>query len=241
MAISKDVENIIKKIPKGKTFGYKTFDTLESSYTTIAKTLERLVKKGTIKKISKGVFYKPKQTVFGELKPNQTEILKPYLFEKGKRIAYITDIALYNQLGLTTQIPNEYKVASLNKRIYINKANIKAKPVKSYIEVTNSNYYVLGLLDALKDFNKIPDADTVQATKRILFLISELTQNQLKLTQKYALKYPPRVRAFLGAILEFLGYNEDVKPLKKSLNPLTKYDLDIDKTYLPTVKNWNIV
>ncbi len=242
MTISKQVEAIIKKIPKGKTFGYKDFDGLNSSYVTIAKTLERLVKKEAIKKVSKGVFYKPEQTIFGELKPNQTEILRPYLYENGKRIAYITGTALYNQLGLTPQISNEYKIASLTKRIYVNKVGIKAKPVKSYVQVTETNYYLLGVLDALKDFNTIPDIDSVQAVERLSYLLSELDDRQLDAIKKYALKYPPRVRAFLGALLESLGLINDKKDsLKISLNPLTHYHLNVAEDTLASIKNWNIV
>jgi len=53
--------------------------------------------------------------------------------------------------------------------------------------------------------------------------------------------YPARVRALLGAILEFKGYQKEIKPLKESLNPLSKYKLPISKKDLPTITNWNIV
>jgi len=39
-------------------------------------------------------------TVFGEVKPSEQEILRPYLYEDGKRVAYITGASLYNQLNL---------------------------------------------------------------------------------------------------------------------------------------------
>ena len=71
-------------------------DFSKSEYSAVAKCLERLVKQGEIKKISKGNFYKAEQSILGELKPDEQEILKPFLFENGKRIAYITGIYLYN-------------------------------------------------------------------------------------------------------------------------------------------------
>ena len=48
-----------------------------------AKAIERLIAKGVAKRVSNGVFYKPKKSVFGELKPSEDELLKQYLFEKG--------------------------------------------------------------------------------------------------------------------------------------------------------------
>ncbi len=86
------------------------------------------------------MFFKPKQTVFGELLPKEEEILKPYLYKNGYRIAYITGIYLYNKLGLTTQIPQTIKIASRNKEIKVNKSNLKIKPAKSYVDVTSKNY-----------------------------------------------------------------------------------------------------
>lgn len=86
--LKEKINKRISKIPTGKTFGYKDLLISKEQYVTAAKTLERLQKKGIIKKASKGVFYKPEQTVFGELKPDYKEQLRPYLFENGKRIAY---------------------------------------------------------------------------------------------------------------------------------------------------------
>ena len=67
---------------------------------SIAKAIERLIDKGIIKRVSTGVFYKPKQTLLGELKPNEQELLKPCLFQNKKWIAYITGNSLYHRMGL---------------------------------------------------------------------------------------------------------------------------------------------
>ena len=87
MNIAKKIETQIGKIKDGETFTYQDLSIRKEEYTATAKTLERLIKKGKIKRISTGVFYKPLQTVFGELKPNEEEVIKPYLFKNGERIA----------------------------------------------------------------------------------------------------------------------------------------------------------
>ena len=238
MNIAKKIEEKIKKIEKGETFTYKDLAIKKEEYSAASKTIERLLKKGIIKRISTGVFYKPKQTIFGELKPDEEKIITPYLFNNGKRIAYVTGLLLYNNMGLTTQIPKVISIASTKKRIYISKGNIKGNAVKSYMEVTDDNYKYLELLDAIKDFKNIPDLGKESAIKILTNKILELNNKQRKELTEIALEYPPRTRALLGSILENIG--ENTKKLDDSLNPLSEYKLGITKEILPTIENWNI-
>jgi hypothetical protein len=194
-----------------------------------------------IKRVSTGLFYKPKQTIFGELMPREEELLKNYLFENGKRIAYITGLSLYNKLGLTTQVPKTIKIASRDKRIFASIGNLKGKPVKSYIDVSDKNYYILEILDALKDFKQIPDMDKKSGLLLLADRIKKWDKTDKMVLIKYGLKYPPRVRAILGAILENFMTTEEIKPLKESLNPLSQYEYNITETILPNAKNWNII
>jgi len=240
MNIAKKIEEKIKNIENGNTFTYKDLAIRKEEYSAAAKTIERLIKKGIIKRITTGVFYKPKQTVFGELKPDEEKIITPYLFRNGKRIAYITGLLLYNKMGLTTQISKEISIASSKKRIYISKGNIKASAVKSYVEVTDENYKFLELLDALKDFKKIPDLDKKSAMTILTNKILELNNKQKKELIEIALEYPPRVRAFLGALLENIDNNINTECLDDSLNPLSEYNLGLTKEVLPTIEKWNI-
>lgn len=241
MALATEIRKRIKQLPEGKTFGYDDLRIAKDEYTTAAKALERLQKEGLIKKVSKGVFYKPEQTVFGELKPDYSELLRPYLFENGKRVAYETGTSLYNRLGLTTQMAFRIKIASRGKRININRENLKADAVKSYAEVTDSNYETLGLLDAFKDIKKIPDCSVAQAINRLSAIVKELNDKQTASLLKYALVYPPRVRALVGAVLENIGSNiENIVKLKESLNPLTTIKLGVKESELSTKSNWYI-
>jgi len=241
MALAKEIRKKIKSLPEGKTFGYDDLRIAKDDYTTAAKALERLQKEGLIKKVSKGVFYKPEQTVFGELKPDYNELLRPYLFENGKRVAYETGTSLYNRLGLTTQMAFRIKIASRGKRININRENLKADAVKSYAEVTDNNYETLGLLDAFKDIKKITDSSVAQAIKRLSTIVNELNDKQTESFIKYALMYPPRVRALVGAVLENIGTkSKGIEKLKESLNPLTTIKLGVKENELPTKSNWYI-
>ncbi|MDH6313484.1 hypothetical protein M2137_002274 [Parabacteroides sp. PFB2-10] len=240
MSLASEIRTRINKFPEGKTFGYSDLLIAKEDYVTAAKALERLQKEGLIKKMSKGVFYKPKQTVFGELKPDYTEMLRPYLFEDGKRVAYETGYSLYSRLKLTTQVAFRIKIASRDRRISVNKGALKIDTVKSYVDVTDANYKLLELLDALKDIKRIPDASPDNSIVILSSLINKLSDKQIAEMIKYALSYPPRVKALLGAILENINNQVSTNKLKQSLNPLTKFELGIKKSVLPTINNWNI-
>lgn len=241
MTLATQIRNRIKQLPNGKTFGYDDLRIAKKEYTTAAKALERMQKNGLIKKVSKGVFYKPEQTVFGELTPDYSELLRSYLFENGKRIAYETGTVLYNRLGLTTQMAFRTKIASRSKRINIDRGTLKADAVKSYAEVTGSNYVILGLLDAFKDIKRIPDSSIPQSIQRLAAILKELEPKQIESLIKYALVYPPRAKALVGAVLQNNGYQgKELEKLKDSLNPFTTIKLGLKESELPTQRNWYI-
>lgn len=241
MSLASKIRDRVKQIPEGRTFRYDDLRIARTEYTTAAKTLERLQKESLIKKVSKGVFYKPEQTVFGELEPDYSELLRPYLFENGKRVAYETGTALYNRLGLTTQMAFRTKIASRGKRIQVSRGPLQADSVKSYVEVTNSNADVLGLLDAFKDIKRIPDSSVGQSVRRLASILRDLDGKQIASLVRYAMAYPPRVKALVGAVLQYNGYQEkELEQLKDSLNPLTTIKLGLKETELPTKNNWYI-
>lgn len=240
MTVAEKIERKIKRMQDGATFKYDALGITPDEYSAATKAIERLIEKNLIKRVSTGVFYKPKNTAFGELLPGEYELIKPYLFEQNRRIAYITGLSLYNRMGLTTQVPKIIKVASRNKRISIKRGNLIVKPVKSYVDVSSDNYYLLELLDALKDFSIIPDIDKNLAIKLLSGKMKSLSEPDISRIIKYALQYPPRTQAFLGALLDKEYPKRDLSRLRQSLNPLTTYRLGINKQLLSTAPKWNI-
>ncbi len=240
MAISSNISARLKKYKPGSIFGYKDLKLNNSEFSAAAKTIERLKKKGIIKSLSPGVFYKPVKSVFGELRPSEDEILKSYLFKNGKREGYITGLSLFNSMMLTTQIPRIIKIAYFNKRVSFDTGSLKIESAKSYVNITDDNYNLLQLLDVLKDFNKIPDLDRESAVNIITSKIKMLSERERKELVEYSFNYPPRTRAFLGSILENTGMISETGKLKLSINPLSEFKVSLNEKILPTVKNWNI-
>jgi len=95
-------------------------------------------------------------------------------------------------------------------------------------------------LDAFKDFKTIPDLDKKSAITLLKNKIDKLPESDRLRLLKYALKYPPRARAFLGALLTALKKDNEINSLKASLNPLTSYKLGIKEEIMPTARSWNI-
>ena len=240
MKVAYKIKTKIDKIPPGKVFNYQDLGMLNQEYSAAAKAISRLVKQKRVNRISTGVFYKPQKTIFGELRPSESEQLRPYLFNGKKRVAYVTGPALFNRLNLTTQVPKGINLAGKVKRPVSKIGNMEVRWVKSYVDVTNRNYFLLEILDALKDFKKIPDLNKQSAIKRIKALITDLKEQDQKRLVKYAQDYPPRARALLGALLESINRNEDLNRLKKSINTLTTFKIGITVEILPNSKDWFI-
>jgi hypothetical protein len=121
-------------------------------------------------------------------------------------------------MNLTTQMAFRIKIAS-DRRINIDKGAIKAKSVKSYANVTETNYMFLGFLDAIKDIKQIPDCTVASAVKFLSKRLEEFNDKKVDELVKYALLYPPRVRALLGALLENIGKKKENISFKRKPKP----------------------
>ncbi|PIQ19141.1 MAG: hypothetical protein COW66_02670 [Flavobacteriaceae bacterium CG18_big_fil_WC_8_21_14_2_50_34_36] len=235
------ISNTIDRLPKGYVFTYEDFIDTVNKKEAIIKALNRMVASGKIAKLSKGKYYKPEQTVFGELQPNQYQIVKDLLENDGKPIGYLTGYSIYNQLGLTTQVSNIIQIGKNEIRPAIKRAQYKIKFVKQKNTITKDSIPLLQLLDAMRYIKNIPDASVASAAKRLLAILKNLTEKDKTTIVRLAMKYPPATRSLLGALLDELKNESLTEPLFKSLNPITTYKLwGLDKT-LSTTTKWNIV
>lgn len=241
MTTSKKIAAVVSSFSSGQLFQYDELNITPGEYPAAVKALGRMVSAGVLRRATTGRYYKPEKTVFGELKPGEEQLLKPYLFEGGRRIAYVTGTALYNRMGLTTQVPGAIKVASRDKRIITTVNSLAVKPVKSYADVTDENYTLLEILDALKDIRIIPDINKKGALQLLATTIQALPASKKEELTNISLKYPPRTKALLGALLTLLKADPAlILALVSKLNPLSKYQLGISEKELPGSTQWNI-
>ena len=238
MSVAKITREFVKNIEDGKIF---TFDDIPtSSKASVAIELSRLFKKGLIKKVSKGRYFKAKIRVFGEVGPSSDNKISKYL-DSAEGVSYETGFNSFRQLGLTTQISKTITIATNKPYRKVKIDNINLKFVPKRVDVKVEDIYLLQILDAIKDIKKIPATTPSQSFVYLKNLIEkESSENQIKLT-KYAKKYTPRTKALLGAILKELGNNECAYELKDSLNVLTTFKLGISSEIIKDKKYWNIV
>jgi hypothetical protein len=110
MKIAEYIAFTIDRLPNGYVFTYVDFTTEVNQKEAVIKALNRMVASGKIAKLSKGKYYKPENTPFGNLQPNQAQVVKDLLEENGKITGYLTGYSIYNQLGLTTQVSNTIQI-----------------------------------------------------------------------------------------------------------------------------------
>jgi hypothetical protein len=230
----------IDRLPRGFVFTYDDFVTEVNAKESIIKTLNRMVASGKIAKIAKGKFYKPETTVFGNLEPNQYQVVKDLLEQDGKTIGYLTGYSIYNSLGLTTQVSNTIQVGKNDIRPAFKRDRYTISFIKQKNTITKENIPLLQILDAIRYIKNIPDADLLTSCNRFLAILKELPKNDKPTLLKLSMKYPPVTRALLGALLEEIGDNQLTTSLQKSLNPITVYKLQGANKILSKAEKWNI-
>ena len=231
---------IIDRFPKGFVFTYAEFNSEVSQKQALIKALNRMVISGKIAKLSKGKYYKPETTPFGDLLPNQKQVVKDLLEEKGKINGYLTGYSIYNQLGLTTQVSNTIQIGKNEIRPSFKRDRYTIDFIKQKNNITKDNIPLLQILDAIRYIKKIPDTTITNSCIRFIAILRQLKEKDLLLIMRLANKYPPATRALLGAMLDELKSTK-TETLFNTLNPITKYKLAGAFSVLSTAEKWNIV
>lgn len=234
------IKNTINRFALGFVFTAADFPIPVEKQNTVTKILNNMVAAGEIRRLSKGRFYKPQTSKFGELPPDTSQIVKDLLEKDGKTIGYLTGYSIFNKLGLTTQVPATLQIGVRKEKKPVVRGNYRISFIIQQNTITKQNIPLLQLLDCLRFFKSIPDAMPDETCQRLLVLFKELTNDQLNTTKRLALKYPPSTIALLGAILETNNENEDTSTLYKALNHQSSYQLNISPQILLNQKKWHI-
>jgi hypothetical protein len=240
MKVSDYIASTLDRLPKGYVFTYADFITEVNKKEAVIKALNRMVVSGKIAKLSKGKYYKPENTPFGNLQPKQAQVVKDLLEDNGRITGYLTGYSIYNQLGLTTQVSNTIQIGKNEIRPNFKRERYTISFIKQKNIITKENILLLQILDAIRYIKKIPDASIELSCRRLLAILGSLLEKDKITLVRLALKYPPVTRALLGAMLDQLKKTDLTQPLLKSLNPITKYKLPGATKILLSTEKWNI-
>ena len=239
--MTETIRNTINRFATGFVFTTLDFPVDVSKQATVNRILNNMVAAGQIRRLSKGRFYKPQISEFGEMQPDTYQVVKDLIEKNGKPIGYITGYSIFYQYALSTQLPDALQIAVRKEKKPIVRGVYQISFVNQPNTITKENIPVLQLLDCLRFFKTIPDISHEQACQRLIEIFKELDHKQLLTAKKLVLKYNPASIALLGAIIENACPDEDVSMLFTALNHLSTYKLGICATALPNSKKWHII
>lgn len=247
MTVFQQVREEVARQPAGTILTFEDFSLPVEQMGALAKALSRLQQQGALRRLVKGLYYKPKQSVlgFGDMEtPFYGDLLFKLLDLYKDKVSYMTGVGVYAAMSLTTQISREFVIATDRPRSPIKVGMTEVRFVRSHVTVAipESDISLVQLLDALWEIKEIPATTPTKAARVLRGQLRRLTTTQRQALTNYALKfYPPQTRALTGLMLESLGETALAQELKRSLNPLTVFRLALDGVAFPNTRSWNIL
>ena len=215
------IETIIKEYPENALiFASRIFQeklSNEMNEAAYYQMLSRMCKDGSITRIAKGIYCRPKASKFGTIPPSENEIVRSFTEnDQGVVVGY----SLYNAMKLTTQVPKRVSVySSLIEEqhrqignIVLHQCNMKFDP-----EVCS----VVRMMDVLQHYMEIQELEQ----KQFLKICSEFSEQYSDSTANYVLTrlhYPKHTIAFLREVLDYHGRTHT---LDRYLSSLSDYKI----------------
>jgi len=209
------------RIERGGERLWRLEDFRDLPFPAVAQALSRMARAGTIERLSKGTYYRSRETAFGKSRPNPSAIRSlaarhAPLFPSGTAAA--------NLLGFTTQTARQTELAttanSLPRKLIGPDMVVHTRRPEAWSGLSETE---AALLDFLRRAGKMSELDPDETVGRTLALLSQ--RGRLERLVAVAATEPPRVRAILGALAAQLGKRRaTLEGLRRSLNPLSRFD-----------------
>ena len=226
---AKYIETVIEQQPENKileanSLYLRSFRTIPEM--TYYKTLERMSKRGTLVRLTKGLYYRPKKSRFGTIPITEKEIISHYTNnQKGIVIGY----RLYNQKGLTTQISKRIEILSSTlpeHKKHINNVCI----TNSSIALTQETIPVIETLEILQNYKSIEDI-----SKPVLAAyMKEFASGYSDTIAVFVLKNRKYKKSTIAFLESFLNFFKVENTLNQFLSTLSSYTIpQMEEFYEP--------
>jgi hypothetical protein len=225
----------------GQIVRYEDFADLGFSVSALASALSRLTQSGQVQRVAKGQYRVAPTGRFGPVPPSEQQLVQASLRRTTRdNQTYPTGNAVFNQLGLTTQVAAEIEIATPRRKESRRIGHVRIRFVPSQGEVKPDEVEVRQLLDALRRLKRVPASEPTIVLHQLRRRIAELSAADKQKLVRVAKHYNPATRALTGALLEGLQEPKLAAHLAKTLNPLTRYRLGLSAQALPNRDAWRI-
>lgn len=224
------IETIIEQEPENKLLEASAL--YSQSFSTIPemtyyKTLERMCKKGFLVHLTKGLYYRPKNTRFGTVPISEKDIVDHYIQDdQGIVVGY----RLFNQKGLTTQISKRVEV--LSSAVPGKKKNIHNVYVMSIsISLTPETIPIIETLEILQNYKSIEDINNTALAAYMKDFAIEYSDD----ATVYVLKNRKYKKSTIAFLESFLNHFKVENTLNQFLSSLSSYAIpDMKEFYEST-------
>jgi hypothetical protein len=184
----------------------------------VAMALSRLARTGELQRVRKGLYYRPRQTRFGQSVPAVSDAVAHSL----RAPVHPTGLTAANALGFTAQNPArlEYATPASGPPAALAGATVRTRRPAARSGLSTEEG---ALLEFLRDRGQTSDLPPAETSARLRRLAS--APERFARLARAAEHEPARVRAMLGALGQELGVKPALlKRLRNGLSPLSRYD-----------------
>jgi DNA-binding Lrp family transcriptional regulator len=207
-------------------------------------TLNRLVGEGIIENYKKGIYYKPKKSRFGKVGLDKRKLVeKKYLKRDNKVLGYVTGPQIWNEWGLTAQMPNRIWIAQNVRQKKLDE-DLNVLVIKANGNIKEKNIRALQFLDIIDQIDLIQDTDKENVAKKLIAIYKEKFEVYDRIaTLEEVKKYNKKVKVIFGLIAESADINDEyfralLKCLKEEVQEGKKMIIDINPVVFGGNRTW---
>ena len=211
---------------------------------TVYVAINRLAGEGIIENYAKGIYYKPKISRFGTIGLDKRKLIeKKYLRRDSTVLGYVTGPQVWNEWGMSTQIPNRVWIAQ-NVRQKKMDSDLNVLVIKAKGDVKEKNIRALQFLDIIDQIDLIQDTNKENVAKRLISIYKDKLDVYDRIaTLEEVKKYNKKVKVLFGLIVEKADIDNEyfralLKYLKEDVQKGKKTIIDINPEVFGGNRTW---
>lgn len=211
---------------------------------TVYVAINRLAGEGIIENYAKGIYYKPKISRFGTIGLDKRKLIeKKYLRRDSTVLGYVTGPEVWNEWGMSTQIPNRLWIAQ-NVRQKKMDSDLNVLVIKAKGDVKEKNIRALQFIDIIDQIDLIQDTNKENVAKRLISIYKDKLDVYDRIaTLEEVKKYNKKVKVLFGLIVEKADIDNEyfralLKYLKEDVQKGKKTIIDINPEVFGGNRTW---